>query len=63
MSTNPDDNPVAAVCGNQVRIYGPKNSSGKDAVRPLRDIIHFRNYGQARLYAQEFDDLRKGGSK
>lgn len=48
--------PVAAVCGNECRIYGPVNESGK---RPLQRIKTFSNYGQARMYAQDFDDATK----
>lgn len=64
MSTNPDDNPVAAVCGNEVRIYGAKEQVRKGQfVRPLKGIMHFGNYGQARVYAQEYDDRRSHAAR
>lgn len=60
MSMNPDHGPVAAVIGNEVRIYGPMEAhKGKQSVRPLWDIRRFNNYGQARFHAQEYDDIGK----
>ena len=54
---DPSQCPVAAVCGNQVRIYGIpcKNFKGIE-VRPLVNIINFRHYGAALAYAREYDD-------
>lgn len=51
-----DSEHVAAVVGTEVRIYGPVQMNGR---RPLKRIIPFGNYGQARLYAQEYDEQRK----
>lgn len=64
MSTNPDDNPVAAVCGNEVRIYGAKEEVRKGVfIRPYKGSLYFRNYGQARVYAQEYDDHRSHAAR
>lgn len=48
--------PVATVCGNEVRIYGGKEKNG---IRPLRQIKEFAHRGAAVLYATEFDDTTK----
>ncbi len=50
--------PVAAVCGSQVRIYGAVHTDrhGKD-YRPLQRTIDFPHYGAAVLYAQEHDEV------
>ena len=54
---DPSACPVAAVCGPQVRIYGPLEpaSYGRE-VRKLMRIINFRHYGAALAYAKEHDD-------
>jgi len=59
MSTKlaPEFAPVAAVCGNQVRIYGEKDK--KTGIRPLKNTMNFPHYGVARLYADEFDEMQK----
>ena len=54
-----DSEHVAAVVNGdepEVRIYGPVQMNG---LRPLKRVIPFNNYGQARLYAQEYDEQRK----
>jgi hypothetical protein len=48
--------PVAAVCGREVRIYGPMEASG---IRPFRESRMFPHRGAALLYASEFDDASK----
>lgn len=65
MSTNPDNERVAAVCGSEVRIYDAKEDGvkGKLPTRRLLRVIPFNNYGQARLYAQEYDDARNRSIK
>lgn len=47
--------PIAAVCGSQVRIYGPLNVTR----RPLLRVIEFPHRGAALNYAQEHDDRNK----
>lgn len=46
---------VAAVCGNELRIYGSE-SSGR---RPLLSVEVCRHYGEARDKAQEFDERER----
>ena len=53
---DPSQCPVAAVCGNQVRIYGIPVKALKGEIRPLVNIINFRHYGAALQYAKEYDD-------
>ena len=53
---DPSQCPVAAVCGNQVRIYGIPHKAIKGEVRPLVNIINIRHHGAALQYAQEYDD-------
>jgi len=50
--------PVACVCGNELRIYGPICDNGK---RQLLKIKQYQNYGQAKFAADEFDDGVKRG--
>lgn len=50
-------NPVAAVCGNEVRIFGSVNE--KSRRRPLIKILKFTTHGKALMYAQEHDDTEK----
>jgi hypothetical protein len=52
----PEYEPVATVCGNEVRIFGGKQKNG---IRPLQDIRTFPHHGAASLYATEFDDAVK----
>lgn len=58
--TVPEYEPVAAVCGNEVRIYGGK---GENGIRPLQQIKEFAHRGAAVLYATEFDDITKRSHK
>lgn len=51
-----ESEPVAAVCGTECRIYGGLRANGS---RPLQRIKQFYNHGQAKMYAQEFDDATK----
>ena len=53
---DPSQCPVAAVCGNQVFIYGIPERTKKGEIRPLVNIINFRHYGAALQYAKEYDD-------
>ena len=53
---DPSQCPVAAVCGNQVRIYGIPVKALKGEIRPLVNIINFRHHGAALQYAKEYDD-------
>lgn len=48
---------VAAVCGSQVRIYGPLEpaSHGRE-IRRLMRVINFGHRGHALRYAIEHDD-------
>ncbi len=50
-------NPVAAVCGSEVRIYGSVDEKTKR--RPLMKIIECGNRGKAVMYAQDHDDTEK----
>lgn len=56
MTYTPTDQPVAAVCGNEVLVYGVPNASG---VRPLKRVIEFPHRGAALLWAQEHDEDTK----
>lgn len=47
---------VAAVCGNEVRIYGGEEANGR---RPLKYVKQFPHHGAAKQYAQEYDDAQK----
>lgn len=52
-----EDLPCAAVCGDEVRIYGEREPNG---VRPLLKVRRFAHYGAAVLFAQEYDeDMKK----
>jgi hypothetical protein len=48
-----DKKQVAAVCGNQVLIFGRQRSNG---TRPFKESSVFGNYGQALAFATEFDE-------
>ena len=52
---NENKNPIATVCGNEVRIYGPLEKTR----RPLMRVIGFPHHGAALNYAQEHDDKNK----
>lgn len=58
---NPADNTqigVGAVCGNEVRLYGPvDNNTGK---RPYRGLRVFANMGQALDFANEYEETERG---
>lgn len=56
-SLEQDNSPVAAVCGSVGYIYGPLDK--KTGFRELNNIIQFRHYGAALLWATEFDDSNK----
>lgn len=47
----------AAVCGDEVRIYGALDK--RDSTRPFIRLIVLRNFGQALSYAQDFDDKQR----
>jgi hypothetical protein len=55
MSTESD--PIAAVCGSEVRIYGSLDD--RTQRRPLRKILHFPHHGAAKEFAIEHDEKRK----
>ena len=49
-----DDINVATCCGSEVRVYGRLNTDMKS-----RDFLYsraFSNYGQAKLWADEYED-------
>lgn len=48
--------PVAAVCDNEVRIFGPAVPAKKGLVRRLWRIHFFPHHGAALLYAREHDE-------
>jgi hypothetical protein len=50
-----EQEPVAAVCGKEVRIYGPFPENGPK-VRPLWQVKQFPHRGAALLFASEHDD-------
>lgn len=51
-----DDNfNVAAVCGSQVRIYGPV-PMWAGARRPLLKVVEFPCYGAAKQFAEEYEE-------
>ncbi len=52
----PKHEPVAAVCGNQVRIYDGESDNGK---RRLMKVIDFPHRGAALQYAVTHDDIVK----
>lgn len=49
--------PVAAVCGNEVRFYGPMEWTQKypKGIRPLRSLRRYGNHGQALQAAWEYE--------
>lgn len=47
---------VSTVCGNEVRIFDAVQANGK---RPLIRVHKFSNHGQAKMYAQDYDDMEK----
>jgi hypothetical protein len=47
---------VAAVCDNEVRIYGGVEENGR---RPLFAVHEFKHHGAAVNYAQEYDEAEK----
>jgi hypothetical protein len=55
---NHENNHIAAVCGNEVRIYGPAISDGDR--RTLIRVETFPHHGAALAYAIEFDDRQRG---
>ena len=55
---NHENNNIAAVCDNEVRIYGPL--SGNSTRRRLLRIEEFPHHGAALAYAVEFDDKQRG---
>ena len=56
---DPVHEPVAAVCGNEMRVYGPTEFSSRypKGIRPLWSTKTFNNHGQALQAAVE----REGG--
>ena len=44
---------IAAVCGNEVRIYGLAQHGNRP--RPLLKVLHFPHRGAALLFAQEYE--------
>ena len=53
MKPDQEREPVVAVCGNEARTFGPKESNG---VRPLLRIQTFAHHGAAVQFAQEFEE-------
>lgn len=51
MTTSND--PVAAVCGTQVRLYGPANE--RTGIRPLQAVIDCPHRGAALDLASEYE--------
>lgn len=47
---------VAAVCGDEVRIYDAVQENGR---RPLLSVRRFPHHGAAVNHAQEFDEFEK----
>jgi hypothetical protein len=62
-SKNPEFEPVAAVCGREVKVYGPAEHRAKFSFRPFWRAQTFRTYGAARLWAEEFNAASKGEGK
>jgi len=56
MIYNPSKERVAAVCGNEVRVFDAVQQNG---VRPLLYIRRLPNHGQARQWAIDHDDRIK----
>lgn len=55
---NPDERiSVAAVCGNEVRVYHPLSTG--ETERKLFYTKQFPHYGAAKLYADEFEDSQR----
>lgn len=50
---------VAAVCGNEMRIYGKANTHG---VRPFIRSMIFPSHGAAKQAADDFDTRQKAGT-
>lgn len=46
---------LAAVCGSEVRIYGPLY----DTRRRLLNVMQFPHYGAALTYAVEYDERQR----
>lgn len=53
----PEKHHVAAVCGNEMRVYGAVSPLTQR--RPLVRVIVCKHAGQARFQAQEFDDAQQ----
>lgn len=52
-NTNPELEPVVAVCGNVAAVYGPKENNG---IRPLMYRKTFPHYGAAKQFAHDFEE-------
>lgn len=56
ISTADDRINVAAVCGNEVRIYSDSDNRGR---RTFIRRYQFNTYGAAKLFADEFEDQQR----
>lgn len=55
-----DKKRVAAVCGNEVIIYGGQRPDG---IRPRLDSYEFPHHGAALAYAVEFDRVEEEAAR
>jgi len=55
--TQHEMNNCAAVCGDEVRLYGAVGYGGR---RPLLKVEKHANHGSAVLFAQDYDDRQRG---
>lgn len=51
----------AAVCGNQGLIFSPLIEQTN--TRNLLQVLQFSNYGQAKLWADEYDDKQRARAR
>lgn len=52
-NTNPELEPVVAVCGSEAAVYGPKENNG---IRPFLYRKHFPHHGAAKQFAHDFEE-------
>lgn len=56
---SPDKSNIAAVCGNELRIYGRKEEND---TRPLLKTEVHPSHGHAKLEAEEYDERQKAAA-
>lgn len=56
LTTQDDRINVAAVCGNEVRIYTDADNRGR---RGFMRMVRFNTYGAAKLFADEFEEAQR----